>query len=189
MTELKSVKGSSQNTTHPHGSKTKVYRWLIGALIFGGIAIILLILINVVSILRYGDTLHYSPANFEAEFERNREKWYNAHITHYQMVVDFSGYGSYSYDQLPWTLEIRNDKIVSAINSQGNSVQDIDSAHWFIVSALFADIQKRYQYSAPSIQVSYNPTYGYPEHIAINPWSEPCCQDYEIEIQDFKVLP
>ena len=39
------------------------------------------------------------------------------------------------------------------------------------------------------MQVSYNPTYGYPENIYIDPYSEPCCQDYEIEVKDFQILP
>ncbi len=128
----------------------------------------------------------HSPANFEAELEKNRAKWDGAHITHYKMAVEFSGYGHYS--GMPWTLEVEDEKVVSAIDVQGYSVS-VDDAASFMIAALFVDIEQRYQDRAPLIQVSYNPTYGYPEDISINPYREPCCQGYDIQIRDFQVSP
>lgn len=176
------VKDSS--AIDPHDGQMKINLRLITAMVLGAIVIICVMVLQ--PLLR-GNTPHYSPANFKAEFEKNLAKWDEAHITHYKMVVDFSGYGT--YDQMPWTLEIQNDKLISVINAQGNSVPDNDSAVWFTVTALFVDIEDRYQRKAPSIQISYNPTYGYPEDISINPYREPCCQDYDIKIRDFQALP
>jgi hypothetical protein len=68
-------------------------------------------------------------------------------------------------------------------------VPDNNSADWFTVTALFVEIEDRYQRKAPSIKVTYNPGYGYPEDISINPYTEPCCQDYDIKIRDFQILP
>ena len=184
MTESQSPTGLDPNTTDTRDGQMKGHRWLIIAIALGAI---ILISILVIQTLLRGYMPHYSPVNFGAELERNRAKWDGAHITHYKIVVDFSGYGT--YNQMPWALEVKNDKVVSIINAQGNSVPADDSAHKFTVIALFVDIEERYQRTAPSIQVSYNPTYGYPEDISINPYIEPCCQGYDIEIQDFQVLP
>ena len=155
-------------------------------IVLGAIGLIF-VLISLAFFPRLGYTQHYSPANFEAELEKNRADWDSAHITHYKMVIDYSGY--IAYDKMPWTLDIQNEKVVSIINAQGNLVPVNDSVRSLTVTALFVDIEENYQCEAPSIRVSYNPTYGYPEDISINPYVEPCCQGYEIEIRDFQVLP
>ena len=178
--------GPSPDATDTHESQKKYPDWLITTMALGIVGLIL-VLIYVTFSLSLGRTQEYSPANFEAELEKNRAKWYAAQLTHYKMIVDFSGYGS--YDQMPWTLDIQNEHVASAINVQGNSVLVNDSVRHFTVTALFADIEDRYQLKAPSIHVSYNPAYGYPENISINPWSEPCCQEYDVEIRGFQVLP
>ena len=163
----------------------KNIRWPIAALVVT--ALILFIVFICSPILRLlSFTPEYSPADFEAELERNRAKWDNADIAHYRMVVDFSGYGSYR--QMPWTLEVQDDKAIYATGAQGNLVP-IDDAARFTVAALFVRIGEAYQDRSPSIRISYDPTYGYPEDISINPYVEPCCQGYDIEIRDFQLLP
>src|SRR5262245_61472241 len=62
-----------------------------------------------------------------ADVANHRAQWDQAGITHYEMVVDCGGCGSY-YDQMPWTLEVKNDKLVSAINAQGQPVDGAKGA-------------------------------------------------------------
>lgn len=159
----------------------KNIRWLIVTLIRAAFILLLLFVCSpFLSYLIY--VPKYSPANFGAELERNRAKWDNADITRYTIVVNAYGSG------MPWTLEVQDENVVSAIDVQGYSVS-VDDAARFTVAALFAEIEKRYRDRAPSIQVSYNPTYGYPEDISINPYVEPCCQGYDIKVRDFQVSP
>lgn len=171
----------------PRGNKIKIFYRLILWLVFGGIAAFVLLIVGVLFLDNYQHSAQYSPRNFESELKKNREKWESAQITHYKMTVDFAGYGS--FEQMPWTLEVRDDRIISVLNSQGNKIQDDDSAGEFTIAELFADIQVNFQRKAPIIRVTYNPDYGFPENVFINPWREPCCQDYEIKISNFQVLP
>jgi hypothetical protein len=167
----------------------KRFSWLITLTIF--VAIVLaIVLIRQPLIPAYGDTPEYSPENFETELERNRAKWDEAQINHYTMLVDAAGY-AYTYNEIPWTLEVLNNRVVSAINAQGESVPVNDAAQEFTVTALFGLIEDYYQREPPvvSMRLTYNPTYGYPASIDINPWAEPCCQGFTIEVQDFKILP
>jgi hypothetical protein len=122
-------------------------------------------------------------AQGEAILAQNEAKWISTQPIHYTMEVD-----AYSPD-MPWTIEVQNGKVISAVTAQGYSMPIDDSVLNFTVSALFKDIESRYEYHAPLIRISYNPTYGYPEDINIIPYSEPCCQGYQIHIKNFQVLP
>jgi len=173
MTESQNTMGSNSRATNTRDDQLKGHRWLITTIVLGAIGLIFVLIF-----------VTFLP---NAQFERNRAKWDNSHITHYKMVVDFSGYGT--YHQMPWTLEVQNDKVVSVINAEGDSEPVNDDAASFTVTALFVDIAEAYQRKAPSIRISYNPIYGYPERMYINPYAEPCCQDYDIEIRDFQTLP
>jgi hypothetical protein len=122
-----------------------------------------------------------------AILENNRKKWEEAHIGRYRMTVEYSGFGT--YPAMPWTLEVKNGKAIFAINAQGDAIPVDDDVRRFTVGALFEDIRNRYVNKAPSVEVSYDQTYGYPRHISINPYAEPCCQCYAVEINNFQIIP
>lgn len=170
-------------------SKIQVIRRLIHLLVISGIAVFLLLVFFVAGLLIYDyqNSTQYIPQNFETELNTNREKWESSQITHYQLTVDFDGYGI--FEQMPWTLEVRDNNIVSVTDTQGNKIQDFYSDRDFTISGIFDDIQSRFQSKAPVIRVRYNSFFGYPEDVFINPYREPCCQDYEVIIRGFQVLP
>jgi hypothetical protein len=141
----------------------------------------------------YEFTPRYSPANFENELEKNRAKWESLHITHYQMSVDLP-YSSEGYDPMlmPLIVEVKDGNVVSVTNTQGEKVSSDDDIYYdhyfFSVPGLFSYVSETYLEKPPSIEVSYDPTFGYPNTIYIDPWMEPCCQDFTISVQDFQVL-
>src|SRR5512144_2701025 len=53
----------------------------------------------------YSYTPEYSPADFEAELEKNRVKWDSKLITHYRISVDLSELGTYG--EAPWSIEVQ----------------------------------------------------------------------------------
>lgn len=122
-----------------------------------------------------------------AEVKMYRAKWEKAQITHYKIVVFYDGYGT--YELMPVTLEVRDDQIVSMIDTHGKVVEHFSEPPRLTVNGLFDEVEQAYQTGAPEVRVTYDPTYGYPVDIDIDPYREPCCQQYSFKVQDFEVLP
>lgn len=133
------------------------------------------------------------------ELEQNQVIWENQHIIHYRMSVNLP-YETTDYGELPMplTVEVKENNVVLVMDSQGNVVTP-EGKHestvgyyyrnFFTISGLFSYVHEYYLEKPPDIRVSYNSTLGYPESIYINPYTEPCCQDFTIEIKNFEVLP
>jgi hypothetical protein len=143
----------------------------------------------------YVFTPGYSPANFEAELEKNRAKWENQQITHYQMSLE-PGYSSNNYGHTPYIIEVKDGVVIAVVDAQGNtvSVEDTQSFAYsdrelLTVLGLFSYAFRTFLEEPPTIRVTYNSTYGYPERIFVDPYIEPCCQDFSIDVIDFHVLP
>ena len=141
----------------------------------------------------YEFTPEYSPANFESELKKNQAKWESKQISHYTISVDLSGM---NYDRTPWVVEVKSNDVVSIVNSNGTVVSPSEignyedvSKQFFNVPALFSFVEQAYQDQPPMLRVEYDSNFGYPKSIYVDPWVEPCCQDYWIEVRDFHVLP
>lgn len=146
--------------------------------------------------LNYEYTPEHSPANFEVELDKSRAKWDNAHITHYQMSI-YIPYSSGGIGNLPMplTVEVQDGNVVSVADAHGERVSpndNVDSSYYyenyFTIPGLFSHVHQIYLEKPPSIRVTYDPTLGYPYSIYVNPYVEPCCQDYEIIVESFQVL-
>ena len=131
------------------------------------------------------------------ELDQNRAKWESQHITHYRMSLNLP-YDDYSYDQMPLTVEVKDGKVISATDARGETVSPagtilvfsspFDSPSAFTIPSLFSYVYKTIWEKPPEIDISYDPTLGYPKSIYIDPYTEPCCQEFSISVQDFQVL-
>jgi uncharacterized protein DUF6174 len=149
-------------------AKTKSKSWVIVALA---------IVVTIVLIIFYKELF---PQGYlkSHELEQNQAKWEGQHITHYRMSVNESGYaGSFAA-----TVEVKDGNIISPVGTPS------EREYLFTVPGLFSYVSKTYMENPPAIRVTYDSTLGYPTTIYIDPYREPCCQDFTIEIQDFQVL-
>lgn len=128
------------------------------------------------------------------ELNENRIKWESQNITHYKMSVYPDDY--YGSVPMPMVVEVMNNAIVSVVDANGedippgdNSVSTFNQENFFTIPALFSYISHYYSDPPASIRVTYNTELGYPEGIYVNPYTEPCCQDFRIEIRVFEILP
>jgi len=129
------------------------------------------------------------------DLDQNQAKWESQNINNYQISVTFLGYASYGI-HMPFRAEVKDGKVISLVDSVGNNVTpaDIPDTRFrysdsFTIQGLFSYAHRKIWEKPPVIDISYDPTFGYPEEIYVDPYVEPCCQDYTIEIQDFQVLP
>ena len=127
------------------------------------------------------------------EIEQNRVKWESQHITHYRMSVDGYGYAIL----LAITIEVKDDVVVKIIDNKSEKglfpIEGVDTSYpyeqLYTVPNLFDYVYKSYLENPARIMVTYDPTFGYPTTIYIDPYTEPCCQDFTFEISNIEILP
>jgi len=127
------------------------------------------------------------------ELEQNRAKWESQHITHYRMSVDGYGYAKL----LAVDVEVKDNVVVKVVdnkNKKGLSPAEGENISYpyeqlFTAPSLFDYVYKSYLKNPAAIRVTYDPTLGYPTTIYIDPYTEPCCQDFTFEISNFEILP
>lgn len=129
------------------------------------------------------------------EIERNQAKWESQHITHYRMSLNLLGYG-YNYSRMPLTVEVKDGEVITVVDARGETVSPKDHEvtvddypNGFTIPGMFSYADRTCGESPPAMKVSFNPVLGYPTTIYVDPYTEPCCQDFTIEVRDFEVLP
>ena len=193
MTKSQIPPESNPSTGDAIRTRVKSTPWLTALLVAGAIIILILLIYN----------LLFPKAFWQSrELDQNQKKWESQNITHYQMSIDSRGYG-YINDRMPLKVEVRDDKIISVVDSRGNNFSPANDPDFgpyypdiFTIQGLFSYAHKTIWDNSyhtiwekfPSIRVTCNPDLGYPEEIFVNPYPEPCCQDLTITVRDFQVL-
>ena len=177
-----------QNPTQPNQTKSNTILKVISGLVIG------VLLISVITIYGRQTLQQYRDIR---ELEQNQVKWGNQHIAHYSMSVDLP-YETTYYGELPMplTVEVKDNNVVSVTDAQGDIISAEESnnsayyyQNFFTVPGLFAYVHQYYLERPPSIEIIYDSVFGFPGSIYIDPYTEPCCQDFQITIDDFQVLP
>jgi hypothetical protein len=133
--------------------------------------------------------------SFVELLEQNRAKWESQNITHYQMLLDLPSSSS-SYDRMPLTVEVKDSEVIAVVDARGETVTPEDDEDFiyeypgaFTISGLFTIADQTFQSQPPLIIVTYDPSLGYPATIHVDPYWEPCCQEYTYIVRDLQILP
>ncbi len=133
--------------------------------------------------------------NWKTQLEENRAKWLGQHITHYRFSLSLP-FSSNNYGRMPMAVEVKDGEVISVIDAHGVIVSPKDDAATasyypdaFTIAGLFSIADHIFRDNPPSINVSYDSSLGYPVTIWVDPFTEPCCQDYSYEVRDLQVLP
>jgi hypothetical protein len=185
MTESQIPPNSNPNTGKTMTIRAKSIPGHIVLLVMGAIAILIALIYTV-----------FLPKAFwqSRELEQNRIKWQDQNITHYRMSLTLPFTGS-NYDQMPLTVEVKDDHVISVVDTHGETVSpdDEETAYYYpdglTIPGLFAYADQTFWESPRTIKVTYDPVFGYPETLSVDPYTEPCCQDFSFEIRNFEVLP
>ena len=102
------------------------------------------------------------------EFERNRQTWQNANITHYRFDLVIGCFCPFR-NQMPITVEVQNEKIVSMTYPDGTIVVESDPnyetfSRYATINRIFAELESGLT-KAEKTTVNYDPTYGFPNNI------------------------
>ena len=93
-------------------------------------------------------------------------------------------------------VEVKDDKVISVVDAEsqrplpevGKSISPYEQDS-LTIPGVFYGLQRIYSMEPPIMRITYNSKFSYPESTYIDPYTEPCCEDYDIDIQDFQVLP
>lgn len=137
----------------------------------------------------------YPEGYFKArELEQNQAKWQSHLFTYYRFVVDLPFYDD-TIGRTPLTVIVKDDTVVSVVDARGTTISPNDQtdiayeySYALTIPRLFSYVRKEYLAKPPAFDVSYDPVLGYPTSIYVDPYTEPCCQDFTIEVNDFEAL-
>ena len=120
----------------------------------------------------------------------NRQKWESQHINHYRFQLLIGCFCAFR-NEMPLTIEIRNDQVVSILNNQQEPVAD-DLLPMFetynSIEKLFDVLDSVLNGGADQVTVEYNAEYGYPQSISIDYIQEAIDDEMGFTISDFEIL-
>ena len=127
------------------------------------------------------------------DLSRNQQKWQDANITHYRFELNISCFCAFR-DQMPLTIEVRDEQIVHMAAVDGTLVLDTDQNYEFYaphatIDLLFAELDAAVKDGADSVTVTYDATYGFPTEIAIDYSQQTADEEMYYSISGFEALP
>ena len=130
-------------------------------------------------------------ASASAEFDKNRIKWQDANIVHYRYNIFVSCFCAFR-DDMPMTVEINNGEVVSITSVKGNVITPSDSLYEVVknyagMDALFTQL-KDASAEADKVEVTYDPTYGFPTILAIDQIEQAMDDELYITVDNFEIL-
>jgi hypothetical protein len=125
--------------------------------------------------------------------DTNAQKWYSLYADHYQVKVNIGCFCPFS-DRMPVTVEVRDGRIVQAIDSQGNDVPEDDFLRTIgdddllTVEGLFAYARRAIR-EADKVEIAYDPRMHYPASVNVD-WIEMAIDDeMSVQILELQLLP
>ena len=130
-------------------------------------------------------------AGASSELDQNIQKWEQANTTHYRYTLFISCFCAFTED-MPLTIEVQNDQVVSITRADGSVVEPSDPSHQFYVpystiNRIFDELNSNLA-EADEVTVSYDAMYGYPVNIAIDRIKEATDDELWLEIKNFEAL-
>jgi hypothetical protein len=187
MIESQKPTESTPTSRDAKSTESKGHQRFVVILVIGVTLILIAVLYNVL----------FPKAFWQSrELEQNRLKWESQKITHYRISLFLPTRIYYYYDRMPISFEVKDGEVVLMLNALGETVLPGDlwysaffSPKTFTIPGLFSYADQIIWEKPPAIGITYDPSLGYPTEIYINPWVEPCCQDFSFKVNSFQVLP
>ena len=131
-----------------------------------------------------------SPKN---EFDRNQEKWQNAHISHYRYSL-FVGCFCPFTEKMPLNIEVKDGDVLSMTYADGTPIPTTDPefeffARYGTMDRLFSELETDLAGAADEVTVSYDPVYGFPQTANIDVIKEAADDELSLTVSGFETLP
>jgi len=133
-----------------------------------------------------------SPVAPQGELGENQAKWKNAGIQNYRFKLHIGCFCAFR-DKMPLTIEVRDGQVASMTYSDGTPVAADDPGHEFFdrfstIEGTFAELRSGASASAEQVRITYDPTYGFPADLYIDPVQQVADDEFSVQISEFEVL-
>jgi len=128
-------------------------------------------------------------ATTDPQLTQNTQKWNAQKITHYRMSLSV-GNIEVIRNRIPLMIEIDHGKVVSVLDNQGHPAPDLETlAEEFAgMDKLFDFVDHSIKTGAAQVEVTYDPTYGYPRSIYVDRSRQVPDDEFTLTIDWFEVL-
>lgn len=128
----------------------------------------------------------------KSELARNREKWDAANIDSYRMTLFIGCFCGFT-DKMPLTVEVRKGEVVSMTYADGTQVGAAEPGREFFdrfatIDRLFADLESGDSSKADKVEITYDPTYGFPAQVSVDAIQNAVDDEYSVQISNFEAL-
>ena len=129
----------------------------------------------------------------KSEFDRNQEKWQNAHVSHYRYSL-FVGCFCPFTEKMPLNIEVKDSDVLSITYADGTPIPATDPEFEFFsrygtMERLFSELEADLAGAADEVTVSYDPTYGFPQTANIDVIKEAVDDELSLTVTGFETLP
>lgn len=124
-----------------------------------------------------------------ATLTQNRQKWDALKATHYQFKLAVGCFCAFR-NQMPLSIEVKDGKVVSMLDSNGKSVEQFADTFdtYNTVEKLFDKLNDALNGGADKTTVEYNPESGYPQSIYIDYIEKAADDEINFTITDFQII-
>ena len=124
----------------------------------------------------------------EQELTRNRQRWASAGLHDYEFDFRRDCFCTQGATQ-PVHIVVRRDAIVSVVRTSDGQSAITSYTAWPRVDELFLEVQTRLEQHVARLDVSYDPTYGYPRSIVADVALMTADDEYALTAGNLRWLP
>jgi hypothetical protein len=127
-----------------------------------------------------------------SELNRNQQTWQDAGITHYSFSLHVGCFCAFR-DQMPITIEVKNDEIVSMTYPDGTLIAKTDPSYEIFsrhatIPRLFSELEEGLSGGAEKVTVTYDPTRGFPSEIYFDYIQAAADDELSLSVSSFEAL-
>jgi len=126
-----------------------------------------------------------------SEFDRARDKWQDADISHYRYNLTLSCFCAFN-ENMPLVIEVQDGEVVSMESQNGNEIEDMNLElfqKYDTIDDIFVELEKALGGEADKVTVTYDETYGFPTQIDLDFIEEAIDDELYITVSGFEELP
>ena len=126
------------------------------------------------------------------DFEKNRQTWQDSGITHYRFSLNIGCFCAFR-DQMPVTVEVQNDEIISMTYPDGTLVAETDTNYEIFskhatIDRLFSELEAGLSGDAEEVTVTYDPAHGFPSEIYFDYIQAAADDELSLTVSNLEVL-
>ena len=131
-------------------------------------------------------------AGAPTNLERNRQTWQDSSITHYRFSLNIGCFCAFR-SQMPITVEVQNNEIVSMTYPDGTLVAATDpnyetfSSH-ATIERIFSELEAGLAGDADEVTVTYDSALGFPSEIYFDYIKEAADDELSLTVSNFEAL-